>query len=324
MKRKNDLISQAIVGLFMLVTMGLLGYFTIVISGVEVLSGRRSQVIRIAFSEVGGLKGRDSVMYRGTKVGVVDEVEVTPSNLVVVARVDGNVVLRTGGRARVCNLSMLGGNYLMLEEGSGEIVDTATTVLGGETPTDWMRDVSRIAKNLNEFTSRQELYSIMTNFAAVSVKANAFMTRANAIAENADRVVSRLERGEGMIGRLVSSDDAVYQDVRRTVSSARQIAERLNRQQTFDDLEAGVAAFRDAAKSFDATETMAKANRLLDSLNAVAAELREGKGTLGRLTNDPKLYEEIDGLIRDVRQVIDNYRDTTPISTFSSLAVGAF
>ena len=324
MKRKNDVISQAIVGLFMLVLMGLLGYFTIVISGVEVLSGRRSETIRIAFSEVGGLKGRDSVMYRGTKVGIVDEISVTPSNLIVRVRVDGNVVLRASCTARVCNLSMLGGNYLMLEEGDGDVVDTATTVLNGETPTDWMRDVARIAKNLNELTSRRELHSIVTNLEAVSVEAKAFMAKANAIAEKADSVVARVERGEGMVGRLLSNDDTVYEDFKRTVASAREIAERLNRPQTFDDLEAGVAAFRDAAKSFDARKTMDKANELLDNLNAVAASLREGKGTLGRLANDPKMYEEIDGLIRDVRQVIDNYRDTTPISTFSSLAVGAF
>jgi hypothetical protein len=35
------------------------------------------------------------------------------------------------------------------------------------------------------------------------------------------------------------------------------------------------------------------------------------------------LHDELSGLIRDVRQVVDNYRDATPISTFSSLATGA-
>ena len=36
------------------------------------------------------------------------------------------------------------------------------------------------------------------------------------------------------------------------------------------------------------------------------------------------MYDELQGLIKDVRQVLDNYRDTTPISTFTSLATGAF
>ncbi|MBQ6329998.1 MAG: hypothetical protein IJI35_13350, partial [Kiritimatiellae bacterium] len=62
----------------------------------------------------------------------------------------------------------------------------------------------------------------------------------------------------------------------------------------------------------------------LDNLNVVAKRLRDGEGTLGRLTADDTLYKEVDGLVRDIRQVIDNYRDTTPISTFTSLATGAF
>jgi hypothetical protein len=35
------------------------------------------------------------------------------------------------------------------------------------------------------------------------------------------------------------------------------------------------------------------------------------------------MYREVEGLVRDIRQMVDNYRDTTPISTFSSLATGA-
>ena len=68
--------------------------------------------------------------------------------------------------------------------------------------------------------------------------------------------------------------------------------------------------------------TVESANRLLDNLNAVAERLRNGEGTAGRLINDDGLYREIDGLTKDVRQVLDNFRDTTPISTFGSLIMG--
>ena len=56
----------------------------------------------------------------------------------------------------------------------------------------------------------------------------------------------------------------------------------------------------------------------------MALNLKDGKGTLGKLLSDESMYNEVNGLIKDVRQVLDNYRDTTPISTFSSLAIGAF
>ena len=85
MKRRNDTFAQAIVGLFMVTVLLLLGYFTIVISGVDILQGKEKVRLTAAFDQVGGLKDHDNVMYRGTKVGTVERVEVTPSNLVVTA-----------------------------------------------------------------------------------------------------------------------------------------------------------------------------------------------------------------------------------------------
>ena len=338
--KKKDTFSQAVVGLFMLTVLLLLGYFTIVISGIDVLTGGDRVRIKVAFDQVGGLKDHDNVMYRGTKVGTVEKVVVTDTNLLVVASIDGSVVLRTGYRATVASLSMLGGSYLLLEEGRGAKIDATAAELRGETPTDWMRDLSQIAANLRTITDEHLVSVIITNIATVSEKARG-------IAEKLDSVVARVERGEGTVGKLLSSDETVYNDLRatmadvksiaaqlnrekmfddlaETVSNARSIAKRLNRDKTFDDLEAGIAAFRSSAESFNAKEVVAKANELLSNLNAVAEKLRNGEGTLGKLATDREMYDEVNGLIRDVRQVIDNYRDTTPISTFSSLLMGGF
>jgi len=329
MKRKNETFSQALVGLFMITVLLLLGYFTIVISGVDVLSGRNRVPVRIAFSQVGGLKERDNVMYRGTKVGAIERVEVTASNLVVVAMVDDKVVLRTGYSASVCNLSMLGGYYLKLEEGVGEPLPL-TTAFVGLPPTDWMQDVAKIARNINEITSRPEIKAMVTNF-------NAMAVRARAIAEKADAVMSRIERGEGSVGRLLSKDDTGYRDIQETAAGSKAmvasatkafdnvtaITDGLKDEKTLEDLRAGIAAFRKAAEGLDSKDLMVKAGALADNLNAVALKLKNGEGSLGRLVNDPKAYDELNGLIKDCRQVLDNFRDTTPISTFSSLATGA-
>ena len=324
MKKKSEAFSQLVVGLFMVTVLLLLGYFTIVISGVDIVSGRNRVLLRVAFDGVGGLKERDNVMYRGTKVGAVDHVEVTPSNLVVFAAIDSHVILRAGATISVRNLSMLGGNYLALEEGEGEIRPLATTLFVGETPTDWMSDVSKIAKSLREFLSQSELREIVTNVAAASAHARTVAAKADNFMDRANAMADRIARGEGTVGKFLNQDDTVYADFKQTMANARAVSDRLNRAKTFDDLEAGVAAFRAAAEGVDVKETVARANALLENLNAFATDLKEGNGTIGRLAKDPKLYDEVNGLIRDVRQVIDNYRDTTPISTFSSLAIGAF
>ena len=335
--RKSEAFTQGVVGVFMLTVLLLMGYFTIVISGVDVLSGRHRVPVRVAFSQVGGLKDRDNVMYRGTKVGVVERVEVTPSNLVVTARIDSNVILREGYSATVCSLSMLGGTYLRLDEGEGESLDLETTLFRGVTPTDWMEDLRQIASTVNGFVSGPEIGVIVTNAVEASEKARefaedakrmaddvkAFIDKANRFADKAVAVADRVERGEGMVGKLLSSDDTVYDDFKETMANAKEISAKVNRDKMFDDLEAGIAAFRKAAEEFDAKGMSEKGAALLADLGVVAERLKNGEGTLGRLSSDPELYDEVKGLMKDVRQIVDNYRDTTPISTFTSLATGA-
>ena len=369
-RRKNETFAQVVVGLFMIAVIALLGYFTIVISGVDILSGRAKAKLTVLFDQVGGLKDHDSVMYRGTKVGTVERIEVTPSNLVVRADIDSNVILRRGYRITVCNLSVLGGNYLLLEEGAGETMEVGSTVFAGETPTDWMQDVKKIASTMNGLVNSPEMHEIVSNVSAVAARAREIADKTDAVMSRIERgegmvgklmssdaklyrdlessvanfneITDRVRRGEGVVGRLVSADDRLYADMLSTVSNANDIIVRVNRGEGFAghlvakddrlyaDLRDSVAAFRSTCESLnlgeaghDAKELVANGKRLMENLNAVAERLKNGEGTLGKLANEPGMYNEVEGLIKDCRQIIDNYRDTTPIATFSSLLTGA-
>lgn len=352
--RRREGFAEAATGLFMLAVLASLAYFTIVISGVDVLQGRSKTVANIHFADAGGLKERDSVLYRGTKVGVVDAIELTPDGLNVRIELDRGVVLREKYRASVCSLSVLGGNYLLLEEGEGEVLPLEKTVFSGEKPSDWMRDLSSIARNVNEITGGGQLKKFVADLAAAG--------------ESIRAIAGRLEKGEGTLGKLMSSDETLYADLKKTVgdlsasvaavrngegtlgklisddtpwndlkntlASASSVASRLEKGEGFlgkllakDDpiygeFDAAVKSLRAAADSFDAKETLAGASRLVDTLNTIADRLEKGEGTLGKLLADDSLYNEVKGLATDVRQTVDNYRDTTPISTFGSLIMG--
>ncbi len=334
-KKRSDAFSEAVVGLFMVAVLGLLVYFTIVISGVDVLKGREKVIARVAFESVGGLKDHDSVMYRGTKVGGVEDVEVTPSNLVVSIEIDNSVVIREGYSISVCSLSMLGGQFLRIDEGEGEIVSLTGGILRGDTPTDWMRDVALIARNLKDLTEDENIQTIITNVVATTASAR--------------MLAERVESGEGTLGKLLSSDDSVYADITNSVADAKalmanaaEISERLKAGEgtmgkllssddaLYRDLKDSVAAFKKACDQVKLPENMDKdvskimedGKRLVANLSDVSERIKKGEGTLGKLTTEPQMYDEVQGLIKDVRQVIDNYRDTTPISTFGSLIMG--
>jgi phospholipid/cholesterol/gamma-HCH transport system substrate-binding protein len=352
-RKKSDIFAETVVGVFMAAVLALLAYFTIVISGVDILVGRAKVPISIEFTDVGGLKDRDSVMYRGMKVGVIDKIDLNGANVKMVARINADVVLREKYRISVASFSLLGGSYLLLEEGEGAQLPLEGTVFRGEPPMDWMRDLGRIANSVSQMASGGELRDIVTNVQATAEKLN--------------RVVSRIERGEGTVGRLLSSDDSVYLDLKETVataktavasvndtfSSARTIAARVERGEgtvgkllssddtVYRDLKASLENVRDVTarikdgngllmKLADDQKLASDASALIERLAAastdlasVASRLDKGEGTLGKLSADSKLYDEVTALVKDIRQVVDNYRDTTPISSFGSLIGGA-
>ena len=388
MKKNSDVFSEVVVGVFMVAVLALLVYFTVVISGVDVLFGREKALARIAFTDVGGLKERDNVVYRGMKVGIVEKIELAPTNVMVTVLVDRGVVLREGCHASVSALSLLGGNYLLLEEGAGAVQPLATTVFRGDPPIDWVRDLGKIAGSLNEVLNDGSFKSIISNFEATAENVNKIVARVErgegtagrllsrddtvyqdlreAVAgakravgdaektfdgarktfDHAAAVAERLDRGEGTLGRLLSKDDAVYADLKQTLANAAAISARIERGEgTFGrltakddalwgDLTNAVANVRAATaklksgegllgRAFNDAALADDAAKLVANLRTVSERLEKGEGTLGRLMTERELYGEVNATIKDVRQIIDNYRDTTPITTFGALATGA-
>ena len=360
--KRRDAFSEAIVGAFMLAVLALLVYFTIIISGVDVLHGRTKVYANVTFRDVGGLKDHDNVMYRGMKVGTVDRIELAQDALNVVIEIDRDVVLRESCRISVCDLSMLGGHYLLLEEGEGESLPLETTAFTGDSPIDLGRTITHAARKLDEVFSDPKLTNIVAKIdsaaddiasVVASVKEGkgtvgkllsdddtvyddlkATVADAKTTMTNLAVVTTNIREGKGTVGKLLSDDGTVYDDLRRTLSSAADVAERLKNGEGLagrllaeDDpisgeFEEAVKSFRRACDSLDMKSTVASAEKLLDNLNIVAERLKNGEGTMGRLLADEGLYNEVDGLAKDVRQVLDNFRDTTPISTFGSLIMG--
>ena len=313
-KKRSDVFAETIVGIFMAAVLALLVYFTIVISGVDILVGHTKVPMKVEFTDVGGLKDRDSVMYRGMKVGVIDHIDLSKTNVVMTVRVTSDVVLREGYRISVASLSLLGGNYLLLEEGAGKPLPLETTLFRGEPPTDWMRDIGRIASSVGDLMSDGGLKSIVTNIEAVAAKLNV--------------VVTRVERGEGTVGKLLSSDETVYNDLKDTISSAKAVAGRLERgegtvgkflssdETVYNDIKDTVAAgaivpdtvvfgggwqigkidsgYSEFGQEWSTPRDYYAAN---GNLREVTERLKDGKGLLGRLTQDEKLSADASAMI---------------------------
>jgi len=56
----------------------------------------------------------------------------------------------------------------------------------------------------------------------------------------------------------------------------------------------------------------------------ISGDIREQRGTVGKLIGDDTLYLEASQVVHEVRAAVDDFRETTPVTTFTSILFGAF
>ncbi len=366
LKTNNEVFTEVIVGLFMTAVLGVLIYFTIIISGVEVFGGKSKVPVTVLFHDVGGLKERDSVVLRGMPVGSVNAMQLQNSGVRVTLSVQRDVVFKEGYVITVCSGSLLGGNYLLIEEGAGAALPAGTT-LTGQSPKNWMRDLGEIVGKLKEATEGDRIKQILVNVedASSSIKAlaarveggkgtlgklfaedNALYNDLSNTVANLKSVTGKIDSGTNSLGRLLNDDGGVYADLSASIANLKAISGRLEKGEgtmgkllssddtIYRDLQETMARVKSVAVRLDNGEgslgkLMKDDNKVYNDLDATVANLKQvtdrlakGEGTLGKLSADEQLYNDVHGLVKDVRQTVDNFRDTTPISAFASLIMG--
>lgn len=355
---------EIVTGIFVAAVVVSLAFFTIVISGVDLLRGSRSTLRRVRFESIGALKVQDPVFVRGMKVGSVQALELGQGAVEVTLRVDDKVRLREDYAITVGTVSLLGGSSVLIAEGSEGAEIPPDRVLRGIPPNDMVRELGELVTDLRQAIDPAELRATLVNVRQAS-------------ADIAD-LTGRIQRGEGFVGKLLSPDDSAYNDLRAGLANLRTLTDglrdgkgllgKLLREEdaSYDDLRSALGNLREVTDGLrdgkgllgkllreddtayaDLRDALANIRSLTARLNdpksgfgrllgqdstlipdleatasnlrKVTAKLDHGEGTLGRLVNDEAIADEVEAAIKDVRQIIDNMRDTAPITTFTSL-----
>lgn len=211
--------------------------------------------------------------------------------------------IRTNLEAIVDNIRVVTGNLRSGQGTLGRLMSTNEA---------FYADLSSIVSNIASVASRVERgegtvgrllssdetpYNQLTNFVASLYEIGA-----------------RVERGEGMVGRLLSSDETSYNQLTNFVANLDSIGQRLNG----GEGAIGRLLSPDDPIATDLADTV-------HNLKTITDRLEKGEGLLGQLMReDGEVGREVNGLIKDGRDMLDDLRETSPVSTFSSIFFGAF
>jgi len=286
--------SEVMVGLVVFAILGALIMFTIVLSYDNIFT--RSYRMQVYFESVTGLIRGDKVYVQGVDIGRVNALEITDDGVKVDITMKRDVKLREDYVIQVKSSSVLGGKYIDVAEGTrtAPLLDPATRIVGKE-PVDFIEEATEA---IAEIRSTLEEGGVLGNLEETM--------------KNLKDVTGGLERGEGTIGKLLK-DDAVYADLKQITTDLKDISGRLSR----GEGTLGKLLSSDETVYNDLQST-------LTTINESVAKIGRGEGTLGRLINDEALYDELMKTLAEIRAMFDDIRETSPVTSLSSIFFGAF
>ncbi len=295
------------IGLFVVVTAGA-GY--LVYRTIHRDTGRGGgYVVHAYLKDASGIAKQSRVTIAGIPVGSVEDIRLENGKARVDVRVNGDVTLHQTARLGVKSASLLGENVIILTEGAGDPPkkngDEIETIPDSASVEDIKAQVSRIAELIEKVAQQlansigtdqggQNMRAILQNLAdateAINLTIRENRTVVKETLENIDRIT---QRGGPELQQILVNIKVITEDVKQMMAAQggkdgqsgelRQTVERINR----------------ASKSLESA---------LGHIDNVAGRVDRGEGTIGKLTKDEALINEVQGVAEGVNDYVDSLR----------------
>jgi phospholipid/cholesterol/gamma-HCH transport system substrate-binding protein len=317
------------VGILIAVSVALLG-FAILSFGVGTRLFSGSEVLHAHFQRINGLQVGAPVRLAGVTIGSVESIKFPTdpraSYVVVSFWISQSAAQRvhTDSAAKIASLGVLGDKFLVITSGSTttppaepesllasvEPFDYAALFERSDT-TDVLANIVRISDSLRSLTdaintghglahelfygpppeSGQQVLTLESLRGAVDTAAHT--------AADLDRLVDGINAGKGVIGALVNQRGGGPQLVANLQASSESL------RQTSEQINQLVARYQKANGAIPqlmenqayAREVMGNLRRSSSDLEQILHKINSGQGTVGKLVNDPRLYDSTQKLV---------------------------
>lgn len=256
---------------------------------------RQSQAVETTFHRADGLGTGSQVFVKGVKVGSVSSLELTPEDSVrVTMRLDMTRKLPQGSVAYLTSLGLIEGKSIVIELGSssesveygesieGVYVESMMETLGsrGEALGD---DLSSTFTELNKFLA--QLNETLDDDARITLDETLQNT-----SEATQQIASILNNKKNEIDGAIDSGSSMLAQLDTLATDSRPRVDSL-----MVTLEDNIRQLETVRKELEGAT--AGLNQIIEKINA-------GDGTLGKLVNDPAVYDNLDELTREMNKLV--------------------
>lgn len=288
--------------------------------------------LRAFFENAGGLRVGAPVRLQGVDIGNVTEILINPHDpshpVEVVMKVGTRYhsLLRTDSSAMLGTAGVLGETFVDIDsiDSHGERVHNNAVLPSKNRPDiqDVIRSSEASLQNLNTLVNRLNdvVGQIQQGKGSVGklIYDASLYNKLNSTLTQVQEMVGDITNAKGSIGKLIEQDD-LYNHASATLDKLNNIIDQINNGQ-------GTAGrfIKDPTLYNNANETITRAKQLMADINdkQLAAKLsttignlqdltdkmNQGQGTMGKLFQDPSVYNNTDNLLTETRNLIEAIR----------------
>lgn len=278
--------------------------------------------LRATFRDVQGLDVGADVRVAGLKAGRVSGIELEHDGVRVDMALHHAVKVKKDSVARLDFRALSGERFVAISLGSPASKDAEPgDTLSGETPasfSDVFDQLADVAESVNDLTERfgADAQRLLTSLADLVEENRTALGQAT---QSLASITGKIDQGTGTLGLLVNDPTlydratATMNDISRVSSSIADGKGTLGKLVTRDD---GLyEQMRDTVDNLQATAQNAQ---------EITAGLRAGEGTLGRALTDDSLYSEAQDTVRGANRAFQAVEDQAPLSVLGTLVMTLF
>jgi phospholipid/cholesterol/gamma-HCH transport system substrate-binding protein len=259
------------------------------------------------FTNAQGLVQKSRVLIAGIPIGTIDTIRLEGAQARVDVRIEEGVTLYDDATVRKESASILGESVLVIHPGTPgrpELEDgSRLTVLESAPGTDEiLRSVGETARSVERVAAQVE--RVFGTDRGGDQMASALENLSEAL----EAINRTIQQNEQVIARTLENIEST------TATAGPELVEILdNLNQISADVRHIIGENRDGLTEAggDVTETAAALNRSSERLERVMEDIEDitdrtarGEGTIGRLTSDEALIDEVEGVVEDVGDIV--------------------
>lgn len=257
------------------------------------------------YNRVNGLSKSDPVLVNGFKVGKVTDLylaEDRKGQVIVELEVENKVSLPKNSVATIVNSDLLGEKAVELKLGdANEQLATGDTI-GAEVQPGL---TAQITEQL--YPIRDKLETVFASVDSVIKVVQFFLNEETK--NNVDQSLENVQTTLASYNRAANTLDTLIQRNSNTIDSLlgnmNSIAGNIqNNNNKIDNILTNFSDFSDTLSQSELKKTLATTENTLNSLNSTLGKVNKGEGSIGKLLQNPSLYNNLDSTSSNLNRLV--------------------